>query len=98
LGLPPHADYRVAQLIFGTISAEACTENYVYGKDGKPWFVSGPFDTPERCREIRSTLEETCGPGGYHYIIGVGEDELAGLSLVEEDDPDWGEEDEAGWE
>ena len=43
-GLSPHADYRAGRLIFGTISAEACAEQFTYGKDGKPMFVSGPND------------------------------------------------------
>ena len=43
LGLPPHPDYRVGKLIFGDIAVEACTEEYSYGKDGKPMFVAGPY-------------------------------------------------------
>jgi hypothetical protein len=70
LGLPPHADYRVAKLIFGSISAEACTEEYVYGKDGKPLFVSGPYDDAAKCRFVLRALQDRCGPDGYHYLMG----------------------------
>jgi hypothetical protein len=70
LGLPPHADYRVAKLIFGSIAAEACTQQYVYGKDGKPLFVSGPYDDDAKCRFVLRALQDHCGPDGYHYLMG----------------------------
>jgi hypothetical protein len=69
LGLPPYPDYRVAKRIFGDISAEACTEEFTYGKDGKPLFINGPYDSPERCRQIASALQDHCGPDGFHFIM-----------------------------
>jgi hypothetical protein len=70
LGLLPHADYRVAKAIFGDISVEVCTEEFTFGKDGKPWFVNGPYDSPERCRQIINILRERCGPDGFHFVLG----------------------------
>ncbi|HEV3259056.1 MAG TPA: hypothetical protein VG013_19445 [Gemmataceae bacterium] len=69
LGLHPHPDYQKAKRIFGDIDAGASTEQIEFGKGGKPLFIAGPNDTPERCRQILKTLEETCGPGGFHYQI-----------------------------
>jgi hypothetical protein len=69
LGLPPHADYRVGKLIFGDISAEACSETFTYGRDGKPLFVAGPYDTAARCEQILRTLENRTGPEGHHFVI-----------------------------
>jgi hypothetical protein len=57
LGLPPHADYRTGKLIFGDIEAEACPEQYTYGKDGMPLFIPGPYDDPARCTTILSGIE-----------------------------------------
>jgi len=71
LGLPPHADYRTARLIFGDIPAEACTEEYAFGKDGKPFFVAGPHDSHARCEQILRTLHDRCGPEGYHFLVPV---------------------------
>jgi hypothetical protein len=68
LGLSPHGDYQVASLIFGDISADACAEEYVFGKDGKPYFVSGPNDSPAKCHDILRTLHDRCGPGGFHFL------------------------------
>ena len=69
LGLHPHPDYQKARHIFGDIDAGQSTEQIEFGKDGKPFFVAGPHDTPERCRQILRTLEQTCGPDGFHYLI-----------------------------
>jgi hypothetical protein len=89
LGLPPHADYRAAKLIFGDVRAEDCTQEYVFGKDGKPFFCSGPHDSPARCKQIMHTLESHCGPDGYHFLVG-------GPLIGEEDDdlPELGDEDD----
>jgi hypothetical protein len=72
LGLPPYADYRTAKLIFGDISAEACTEEYEFGKDGKPFFIAGPYDSPARCEQILRTLRRRCGPNGHRFPVPVG--------------------------
>jgi hypothetical protein len=69
LGFPPHADYHKAKLIFGDIDASECTEDFEFGKDGKPLFIAGPNDSPERCRQIMKALTQSCGPGGFDYVI-----------------------------
>ena len=72
LGFSPHPDYRLAHSIFGEIDATACLEQFTFGKDGKPFFVSGPSDTPARCQRIIQTLTQRCGPDGFHYLAGMG--------------------------
>ena len=69
LGLHPHPDYQRGKLIFGAIEATERPEGIEFGKDGKPFFVGGPNDTLERSQLIVRTLERSCGPGGYEYLI-----------------------------
>lgn len=69
LGLHPHADYDKARGIFGDIDASAYPQEFEFGKNGKPFFVAGPYDTPERCARILSTLEERLGINGFHYMM-----------------------------
>jgi hypothetical protein len=69
LGLPPHPDYQKARLLFGDIDAGQSTEVFEFGKDGKPFFVNGPNDTPERCRQIISTLTYSCGEGNFESMF-----------------------------
>jgi hypothetical protein len=73
LGLPPHADYASAARIFGDINPADCDETFEFGQDGKPFFVAGPRDTPQRCRRILAALEQACGPGGFDYMMPVGD-------------------------
>jgi hypothetical protein len=71
LGLEPHPDYRQAKAIFGDIDAAACRETFVFGRDGKPFFVSGPYDSPMRCRKIVAALHEHCGDGQYDCVAHI---------------------------
>ena len=73
LGFAPHADYQRARQIFGDLDATACPTHYVFGQDGKPFFVSGPYDTPAKCRRIIDILTRRCGPEGFHFMVPGGE-------------------------
>jgi hypothetical protein len=72
LGFTPHPAYQRAKQIFGDLDATACPTRYVFGRDGKPFFMSGPYDTPARCRHIIDTLTRRCGPEGFHYTVVAG--------------------------
>ena len=71
LGLPAAKDVPTIEAIFGDVDAGACTEIFPFGKDGKPFFVSGPNDTPVRIRAIRQALEKSRVTGGWDYFIEV---------------------------
>ncbi|WP_420265438.1 hypothetical protein [Candidatus Magnetominusculus dajiuhuensis] len=73
LGFSPHKDYQVAKEIFGDINpfgdvnTKDCPTEYRFGKDGKPFFVARPSDTPRRCKRIIDTLTAKCGADGYSF-------------------------------
>lgn len=69
LGFEPQADYRVARMILGEVDASACPQSFTFGKDGKPWYIDGPNDTPAMKKRIVKQLERRCGPDGYRYLI-----------------------------
>ena len=68
LGLAPHKDYRKAQKLFGDIDPAECTIDFEFGRDGKPFYVSGPYDSPMRIRKIINQLTKRFGPEGFHFI------------------------------
>jgi hypothetical protein len=86
LGLHPHEDYHRAKAIFGDIDPQEADEQFKFGLDGKPYFVAGPHDTPERCYRILSILEHSCGRGGFNFTVpfleGLPEGLRGGLTLV----------------
>jgi hypothetical protein len=74
IGFKPHKGYARARKIFGDVDPSACGQVFTFGKDGKPLYTSGPFDTPARRRAILRTLERTCGAGGFHFIVPAAEE------------------------
>ena len=93
VGLAPHRDYARAKAIFGDVDASKCRESIEYGKDGKPFFISGPNDSVARSHLIVDTLAKHCGPGKFDYLVHVRasdlEDEIGELApdvLIEESD------------
>jgi hypothetical protein len=76
LGFSPGADYKKASRVFGGITTADCDEEFVFGKDGKPFYIQGPSDPPARAERILRALEARCGEGGYHYIAASDDFEL----------------------
>lgn len=89
LGLPPHADYPKALTLFGLIDPTESKATFEFGKDGKPLFIAGPHDTPERCRAIVGILTENCGPGNFHYVLPLGGPRGGGLGFLEAEEDDF---------
>ena len=69
LGFSPGLDYKKASRVFGGITTADCDEEFVFGKDGKPFYIQGPSDSSTRAERILRALEARCGEGGYHYIV-----------------------------
>ncbi len=86
LGLAPHPDYATTMLLFGDVNAADSDAVFEFGKDGMPFFISGPHDTPERCRQVVAILNNTCGPGKFHYLIRVSPDAEMNFPTDEEDE------------
>lgn len=69
LGFAPHPDFQLAQRLLADIDATACHTGFPFGKDGKPFYIVGPHDTPQRMHNILETLTRRCGPQGFHYLV-----------------------------
>jgi hypothetical protein len=75
IGLAPHPDYATAEPLFGDVSADSSDESFRFGKDGKPFLVQGPSDTPARIRKRMEALRRTVGDGGFDYFLEDGDDD-----------------------
>ena len=69
LGFAPHRDYRKARRALGGLDAADCPETFTFGRDGKPFYVEGPHDTPERTQRVLAMLEARCGADGFGYAL-----------------------------
>jgi hypothetical protein len=63
LGFEPAADFAEAAVHLGTPSGDQPTIGF--GRDGKPFYFSGPYDDPHK---VVQALERTCRTGNYHYV------------------------------
>jgi hypothetical protein len=63
LGFEPHPNFTAAE---GHLGAWTGPSTITFGKDGKPFYVSGPYDNP---RPVIRTLEHTVGPENFDFLV-----------------------------
>ena len=95
LGFAPHRHYKQAARVLGGINPKDCAETFVFGRDGKPYFIAGPDDGEARCNLIIRVLTKKLGPRGFVFTIpGQGFREYyGGVVDDDEDGGDAGDED-----
>jgi hypothetical protein len=64
-GFEPHHDFALAQHLLDPPDRYEPTDDIPFGRDGKPFFVPGPYDDVEK---ILRKLEATAGAGNYDYL------------------------------
>jgi hypothetical protein len=64
LGFEPHDDFAAA---VGHLGPWTGPSTITFGNEGKPFYVSGPYDDPLR---VTKTLDRTVGSGDYHFVLG----------------------------
>jgi hypothetical protein len=67
-GFEPHPDYARASLLLDPPEKHPRKHRVTFGKDGKPLFVAGPYDNPEK---IYSKLMQTAGEDNFDFLIGI---------------------------
>jgi hypothetical protein len=79
LGFKPDKDSKAAIEYLHDANPDNIDEEIpTGGKDGRPYFISGPYDNVER---IIKTLDESVGKGNYEFIIRMEEDDIGSLNL-----------------
>jgi len=69
LGLQPHRDYLSVKSFFGSIDPTTCPKEFVFGKDGKPFYIAGPNETLEDSEKIMAALTRKVGADGFNYLV-----------------------------
>ena len=64
-GFEPHRDFETASLVLDLPDLQPKKHNLEFGKDGKPFFIAGPYDNVQR---IVNTLMRTAGEGNFNYL------------------------------
>ena len=73
LGFKPHKNYKISRQLFMSIDPAACPNKYHFGKDGKPFYISGPNENVNHSMRIINTLSQNCGEGNFDYISSISE-------------------------
>ena len=70
LGFKPDPVFAQAEPLLAGANPDACAAPVrTGGKDGKPFFVSGPYDDVDR---IVGQLRRAVGDGNFHFLSGAG--------------------------
>lgn len=69
LGFKPHSDFKYTRLILNPREEFDLDKTIEFGKDGKPCYFAGPYDTQDRINKILATLTENVGEGNFNYTI-----------------------------
>ena len=71
IGLEPSPEAGVCKMIFGNLDLSTCSAEFTFGYGGKPRYIAGPNDSPERQKMILSTLAKL-GAGNFDFIVDMG--------------------------
>ena len=71
-GFQPHHDFnaQMCDQVLDPPEAHSRTNKVEFGKDGKPYYVSGPYDDERKIKSVINTLTRTAGEGNFHYLAG----------------------------
>jgi hypothetical protein len=74
LGFQPHPDYhkQMADLMLDPPDAHPRVDHVAFGKDGQPFYVTGPYDDQRKISFVIKTLTRTCGAGNFDVLAGFG--------------------------
>ena len=74
LGFKPHKDFKISRQLLMDIDPTVCPSQYIFGKDGKPFYISGPNENLNQSKKIINSLLSNCGEGNFDYLMSVSEE------------------------
>jgi hypothetical protein len=69
LGFKSHKDYKISRQLLMDLDPNVCPNQYIFGKDGKPFYISGPNENQNQSKKIVEKLFRSCGEGNFEYIV-----------------------------
>ena len=73
-GFEPNPDFTALKtdMMLDAPDAHPRVNNVVFGNDGQPFYISGPFDDNRKIKHINDTLTRTAGEGNFKFIVNLG--------------------------
>jgi hypothetical protein len=69
LGIQQHRDFPAVERLFGDVDPQACDAEFVFGRGGKPLFMSGPSESPSLTHRLVEQMRKRLGSDGFDYIV-----------------------------
>ena len=69
IGFPPPRDFAALERLFGDVDADACTTEFGFGQDGKPFYISGLNETTNDGLRAVKHLQTELGAGNFEYLV-----------------------------
>lgn len=87
IGFDPSSQTGLCKMIFGNVDPTTCSEEFVFGLNGKPTYMSGPYDSPDKQQSILETLGKL-GTDGYSFALGgsLGEERFSDYEESDDDE------------
>lgn len=97
LGFAPPTEYRKAKRVLSDLPRGETREDFTFGRDGKPFYIQGPYDSDQRASTILAILEARLGEGGFGYLLAapLDSEEVDGDEDESGEEEDWEDEDDA---
>ncbi|MCX7116419.1 MAG: hypothetical protein NTW94_00625 [Legionellales bacterium] len=70
IGFKPHPDFTKTQWMLKNIPIDE-TQQFIFGKDNKPFYVQGPNESQADVKRIMRTLQARLEQDKYDYIVEV---------------------------
>jgi hypothetical protein len=67
IGFVPHRDFATVERIFGDVSAAESEADFPFGRDGKPVYIPGPFESATLVRRRVEQLQKHLGDDGFEF-------------------------------
>jgi hypothetical protein len=74
LGLRPRRGFGAIEQLFGNARAEDCSEEFTFGRDGKPFYVAGPTEKAGQIGRRLGHLTDRLGLDGFDFMIPLADD------------------------
>jgi hypothetical protein len=68
IGFPPHRDFAAVERMFGDVRADASDAVFRFGRDGKPVYIPGPYDSDPLIQRRIQHLQKYLGDDGFGFV------------------------------
>src|SRR5260370_1118660 len=68
IGFPTHRDFAAVERMFGDVSADASDAVLRFGRDGKPVYIPGPYDSDPLIQRRIQHLQKYLGDDGFGFV------------------------------